>query len=129
MIIIMTTKPEDIKVLSPDIEDNRTMKDVILAENMLIDLIEVIKTVLEPILGDLTTIEMRNDLLNKIHRESIKSIGGNTNPAFARIINLYNKNHIAEILISWQKQEHQQAKNKSTNNKIISKLKKIFWND
>lgn len=125
----MTIKPEDIKVLNPDIDDSKTMKDVILAENILMDLIDAVKTSLEPILGDLTTIEMRNDLLNKIHRESIKSIGGNINPAFARIINLYNKNHIAEILISWQKREPQQAKNKSTSNKIISKIKKIFWND
>jgi hypothetical protein len=125
----MTIKPEDVKVLSPDTEDNRTMKDVILAESILIDLINAIKTALEPILGDLTSIEMRNDLLNKIHRESIKSIGGNTNPAFARIINLYNKNHIAEILISWQKREPQQPKNKISPNKLITRLKKIFWND
>jgi len=125
----MTIKPEDIKVLSPDTEDNRTMKDVILAENIVIDLIDAVKTSLEPILGDLNTIEMRNDLLNKIHRESIKSIGGNTNPAFARIINLYNKNYIAEILISWQKREPQPQKNKPIPNKFISRLKKIFWND
>ncbi|KYC52655.1 MAG: hypothetical protein AMQ22_00705 [Candidatus Methanofastidiosum methylothiophilum] len=125
----MTTKPEDVKVLSPDIEDSRTMKDIILSENILIDLIDAVKISLEPILGDLNTIEMRNDLLNKIHRESIKSIGGNTNPAFARIINLYNKNYIAEILISWQKQEHQPQKNKISPNKFITRLKKIFWND
>lgn len=125
----MTIKPEDVKVLSPDTEDNRTMKDVILAESILIDLINAIRTALEPILGDLTSIEMRNDLLNKIHRESIKSIGGNANPAFARIINLYNKNYIAEILISWQKREPQPQKNKISPNKFITRLKKIFWND
>jgi hypothetical protein len=123
----MEIKPENIKVIN--YQDIQTYQDVIDNDNLVMEIISSLKKCFEINLGEMTQIEVRNDLLHKLHLDVIPRIGGNTNPAFCRITNMSNKNHKIVLMFALQKQEPPIKKKTTIFGKLIDKLKKIFWSE
>lgn len=92
---------EQIKIV--DKIEITTLSDIIKNEEIILEIINSIKNCLDKRLGCLTNTDIRKDILKDIDiGHLIQCTGGNENPAFCRIINMYNNDYIAEIVISWQ---------------------------
>jgi len=75
-------------------------------------LVNASKLCIETKMETMLKIELREDLLKHVRRDDlVKVLGGNTNPAFCNIINMYNNNNKIQILISMQRQDLPPKKN------------------
>ena len=102
----MPIKIEDIKIIEND--QSITLKEMLDVDNIIYKFIQSSLIILEPKLGAMENILIREDLLNRLSSNVLNVFGGNKknkNPVFARIINANNNNYNMQIIISWQSQE------------------------
>lgn len=120
----MVTEANQIVVKSYDTED-QTYQDVLDNEKIIINISSLAQEFLKPRLGEFTDIESRNDLVAILPKYTMANIGGNAHlPVFCRIINMKNKNYMANILISWQRLE--KCVKKPLSKKIKDYFNKLF---